>query len=123
MVRPQDFSINKLQWRWILLMALRDSRRNLSRLFLFVSSIVVGIAVLVSVFSLSENAMKDIDEQAKTLLGADLAVETGSLPNADTQSFLDSLGTERASERNFTSMVYFPKGGGSRLVQVRAIAG
>jgi putative ABC transport system permease protein len=123
MIRPPEFSTDRLRWRWLLLMAIRDSRRNLSRLFLFISSIVVGIAVLVSVFSLSENAMKDIDEQAKSLLGADLAVETGSLPNAATQSFLDSLGSDRASERNFTSMVYFPKGGGSRLVQVRAVTG
>jgi putative ABC transport system permease protein len=123
MLRPPEFSRNKLQLRWVLLMALRDSRRNLSRLFLFVSSIILGIAVLVSVFSLSENAMKDIDEQAKTLLGADLAVETGSLPDAATQSFLDSLGNDRASERNFTSMVYFMKAEGSRLVQVRAVNG
>ena len=123
MFQPPDFFKNRLKFRWILLMALRDSRRNMSRLFLFVSSIVLGVAVLVSVFSLSENAMKDIDEQAKTLLGADLAIETGSLPNAETQSFLDSLGSERASERNFTSMVYFLKGEGSRLIQVRAVMG
>jgi len=114
---------NGLNWPWLLNMAWRDSRRNLPRLFLFISSIVLGIAALVAVFSLSENARKDIDEQAKTLVGADLAIETGRKPEASTQSLLDSLGTEKASERNFASMIYFPKNQGSRLVQVRALEG
>ena len=112
-----------LNWPWLLIMAWRDSRRNLPRLFLFISSIVLGIAALVAIFSLSENARKDIDDQAKTLVGADLAIETGIKPTPSAQSFLDSLGTEKASERSFASMIYFPKNQGSRLVQVRALEG
>jgi putative ABC transport system permease protein len=50
---------------WILKMALRDFRKNLSRLLLFVSSIVVGIAALVAISSFGENLVKDIDNQAK----------------------------------------------------------
>jgi putative ABC transport system permease protein len=60
---------------WILKMALRDFRKNLSRLLLFVSSIVVGIAALVAISSFGENLVKDIDNQAKELLGADLVLE------------------------------------------------
>lgn len=112
-----------VNWRWLFVMAWRDSRRNLPRLFLFVSSIVLGIAVLVAIFSLSENAQKDIDEQAKTLVGADLAIETGRKPEPSVQSFLDSLGSEKATERSFASMIYFPKNQGSRLIQVRALEG
>jgi putative ABC transport system permease protein len=113
----------RLNWPWLFIMAWRDSRRNLPRLFLFISSIVLGIAALVAIFSLSENAQKDIDNQAKTLVGADLAIETGRKPEPSAQSHLDSLGIEKASERSFASMIYFPKNQGSRLVQVRALKG
>ena len=61
---------------WITKMALRDVRKNLSRLLLFVSSIVVGIAALVAISSFGENLTKDIDNQAQELLGADLVLET-----------------------------------------------
>jgi len=51
---------------WILKMAGRDFRKNLSRLLLFVSSIVVGIAALVAISSFGENLVKDIDNQARS---------------------------------------------------------
>jgi len=104
-------------------MAWRDSRRNWSRLFLFISSIILGIAALVAIFSLGENARKDIDNQAKTLVGADLVITSYRPVSAQTSSWLDSLGDERSRERSFASMIYFTKNQGSRLVQVRALAG
>lgn len=55
---------------WISKMALRDFRKNISRLLLFVSSIVVGIAALVAISSFGENLTKDINNQAQELLGA-----------------------------------------------------
>ena len=105
---------------WILKMALRDFRKNLSRLLLFVSSIVVGIAALVAISSFGENLVKDIDNQAKELLGADLVLENNK-PLGDIG--LDSLAVETASEVTFASMVAFPKSDASRLTQVRALEG
>ena len=105
---------------WILKMALRDFRKNLSRLLLFVSSIVVGIAALVAISSFGENLVKDIDNQAKELLGADLVLENNK-PLGD--QALDSVAVEMASEVNFASMVAFPETGASRLTQVRALEG
>lgn len=105
---------------WILKMALRDFRKNLSRLLLFVSSIVVGIAALVAISSFGENLTKDIDNQAKELLGADLVLENNK-PIGDQP--VDSLASEMASEVNFASMVAFPSTGASRLTQVRALEG
>ncbi|MEL6923526.1 MAG: hypothetical protein AAFO94_05710, partial [Bacteroidota bacterium] len=73
-------------------MAWRDSRRNRSRLLLFISSIVLGIAALVAINSFGENLQKDINGEAKTLLGADLVIE-GTHPAADsTQLLFDSIG-------------------------------
>ena len=66
---------------WIFKMAGRDFRKNLSRLLLFVSSIVVGIAALVAISSFGENLVRDIDDQAKELLGADLVLENNHQQN------------------------------------------
>ena len=110
-------------FRWILTMAWRDARNNKSRLFLFVSSIILGIAALVAVYSFRDNLQKDIDEQAKVLTGADLIIDSRKPLNAGTQQILDTVGFERASERSFASMLYFLKNAGSRLVQVKALEG
>ncbi|HCH45242.1 MULTISPECIES: FtsX-like permease family protein [unclassified Algoriphagus] len=105
---------------WIIKMAFRDFRKNISRLLLFVSSIVVGIAALVAISSFGENLTQDIDNQAKELLGADLVLEN-SKPIGDQP--IDSIATQTASEVNFASMVAFPQTGASRLTQVRALEG
>jgi len=107
-------------FNWIFRMAMRDFRKNLSRLLLFVSSIVVGIAALVAISSFGENLVKDIDNQAKELLGADLVLENNK-PLGD--QALDSMAVAMASEVNFASMVAFPKKDASRLTQVRALEG
>lgn len=108
---------------WLLTMAWRDARNNKSRLFLFVSSIILGIAALVAVYSFRDNLQKDIDEQAKLLTGADLIIESRRPVKAKAQQMLDTLGAERASERSFASMLYFLKNSESRLVQVKALSG
>jgi putative ABC transport system permease protein len=113
----------KLNIPWLFEMAWRDSRRNRSRLFLFVSSIIFGIAALVAIYSFGFNLKKDIDNQAATLIGADLSI-TGNKPvEASLQPLIDSLGDRRSQERSFASMIYFPKSKGTRLVQVRALQG
>ena len=115
-----------MNWSWIFKMAWRDSRKNRSRLFLFISSIILGIASLVAIQSFNENLSRNIDEQAAQLLGADLELETNRKPNEETQQFLDSiagLSIHQAHEQEFMSMVLFPKAEGSRLIQVRAITG
>jgi putative ABC transport system permease protein len=106
---------------WLLLMAWRDARKSKSRLFLFISSIILGIAALVAINSFSINLKKDIDGQAKELLGADL--EISSNKEEFNYDFLDTLDTEVAFENSFASMVYFPKNQSSRLVDVRALGG
>jgi putative ABC transport system permease protein len=57
-------------------MAWRDSRRNRSRLLLFVSSIILGIAAMVAIYSLGDNMSYEIDRQAASLLGADLEISS-----------------------------------------------
>jgi putative ABC transport system permease protein len=108
---------------WLFKMAWRDSRRNRSRLFLFVSSIILGIAALVAIYSFGYNLRDDIDNQAKTLLGADLAISSNQAPTPSVQKMLDSLSGNRSQERNFASMLTFQRTGDTRLVQIRALSG
>lgn len=112
-----------INFRWLLLMAWRDSRRNRSRLFLFISSIILGIAALVAIYSFEYNLRQDMDGQAKSLLGADLVIETNRTVKNEALPMLMSLGDELSEERTFASMIYFPKSQGTRLVNVRALKG
>ncbi|RYD80990.1 MAG: ABC transporter permease, partial [Sphingobacteriales bacterium] len=118
LVPKQNISIS-----WLFKMAWRDSRKNRSRLLLFISSIVLGIAALVAVYSFKDNLQNDIDRQAKELTGADLIVESRKTVSKQTQKMLKTMGDDRATESTFASMVYFVKGGGSRLVQMKALQG
>ena len=112
-----------LNLRWTLLMAWRDSRRNRSRLLLFISSIILGIAALVAIYSLSNVLQKEIDKQAASLLGADLEL-SGSKPlRSALGKMIDTLGDRRSEQRSFSSMIYFPKNGATRLTEVKALGG
>lgn len=104
-------------------MAWRDSRKNRSRLFLFISSIILGIAALVAVYSFRDNLQRDIDNQAKELTGADLVIDGRKQVSPSAVAMLDTLGDQRSKEKSFASMIYFQKGGGNRLIQVRALEG
>lgn len=113
----------KINFPWILNMAWRDSRRNRGRLLLFISSIIIGIAALVAIFSLEDNVRRDIDNQAKSLVGADLVVDNNRPADTAIAKLIDSLGEERSTQCSFASMVYFKKSGGTRLVEVLALEG
>jgi putative ABC transport system permease protein len=125
----ESFKFNKksqpvLRARWIWKLAYKDARKNFGRLFLFVSSIIIGIAALVAIDSFNQNLQNDINNQSKELLGADLEIDSRRQEWDETfLASLDSLNAEIASDARFASMVYFPKNNGTRLIQVIAIDG
>ena len=120
----EDFSFKrKINLAWLFRMALRDSRRNRSRLLLFISSIVFGIGALVAIYSFRYNIQNDINQQAATLIGADLTISGNKQPEDKLQKVLDKLGDDRSQERSFPSMVLFRKTFSTRLVQVKALEG
>lgn len=107
--------------RWALRMAWRDSRRHRGRLLLFMSTIVLGTAALVAIQSLAISLRLSVDEQSKTLLGADLVLEGSQTIPKGLQSIADSLQGTRAREAGFASMVVFTGKGTTRLAQARAL--
>jgi putative ABC transport system permease protein len=113
----------KINVPWLFEMAWRDSRRNRSKLMLFISAIIFGIAALVAIYSFRYNLQNDINAQAATLIGADLEISGAKPADASIKTLLDSLGDHKSEQRTFVSMIYFPKSMGTRLVQVRALQG
>ncbi len=104
-------------------MAVRDSRGSRRKLLLFVSSMILGVAALVAISSFGGNLEKAVDEEAKTLLGADLSIESRSSWTPAIEALVDSIGGDRSYRVSFSSMVYFPKNGGTRLSTIRALEG
>lgn len=103
-------------------MAWRDSRGSRKRLLLFASCISVGVAALVAIGSLKESLRVAIDEQARTLLGADFVVQSRQPLKPKEETVAKNLARRAAREIRFASMAQFPDAGGNtRLVQVRAV--
>lgn len=109
--------LESFTWR----MAWRDSRSSRRKLLLFSSSIVIGIAALVAINSFGQNLRRNIDVQAKALLGADLVITARDPFTPEMEELFKDIGGEQAREVIFSSMVVFPKTQGTRLVQVRAL--
>ncbi|MEM0965232.1 MAG: FtsX-like permease family protein [Verrucomicrobiota bacterium] len=111
------------EWKFAARTAWRESRRQRSRLLLCALSIVFGVAALVAVDSFSENIEAELDQEAKTLLGADLQITSRTAFTEETEKILAAIGGDQSREIRFASMAFFPKTERSRLIQVRALGG
>ena len=105
-------------------MAWRDTRASRGRLLLFSLAIVLGVAALVAVGGFRDNLTRAIAEQTKTLLGADLVINSRTALAPEAEKFIASLGGEQSREITFSSMLVVPGDHpATRLVQVRALEG
>ena len=110
--------------RWVWLMAWRDARHNFSRLFLFMTSLITGIAAVVSLDSLNHSLQNDIDRNAKELLGADLVINSDKRFNKEAQEAFAYSGLQQASEADMASMILFYNSNNqSRLIRLVALSG
>lgn len=103
--------------------AIRDSRKNRAKLALFMSSIVLGVAALVAINSFNYNLRNEIDREAATLLGADLAATSNKVADPEILKILDSLPGERAREMEMLSMSYIPRTDETQFVRIKALQG
>ena len=108
---------------WVWRMAWRDARHNFSRLFLFMSSVIAGIAAVVALDSINTALQYDIDTNAKELLGADLVINGERKFSGDLQQHFDSLQLPQASQADMASMVLFLHNHQSRLIRLVALKG
>ena len=78
---------------------------------------------MVAIGSFGKNLSVALEEQSKSLLGADLQVRSRQEFSAEQRELLDSLGVKRSYQVSFASMISFPTVEGTRLVQTRVIDG
>ncbi len=116
-------STSKATTAWLFKMAWRDGKASGKRLLLFIASIVLGIAAVVSIQSFSTNLENNIALQSKELMGADYLIDSNQPPNERVEAIIDSLGGADGQEVSFASMAAFPKSGASKLVRIRGIKG
>ena len=119
--------------RFVLRMAWRESRAGRRRLWLLTGAVTAGVAALVAINSFTQNLRTSVAEQARALLGADLAISSRATFTPRIEALLDSLiapdsaarrpAGRRALQVTFAGMAYVPRTAGVRLVQVRAIDG
>ena len=108
---------------WVWRLALRDARRGLRPLLLSMSSVILAVASVVAAFSFRDNLQSSIRIQSKTLLGADLSLDSRETFTPEDEALFRSIGGDQSRQIGFSSMAYFSRTGDSRLVQVRAISG
>jgi putative ABC transport system permease protein len=113
----------KADFSWLFKMAWRDGKASGKKLMLFMASIVLGIAAVVSIQSFGENLKDNISLQSKALMGADYKIDSDKLPNERVMQIMDSLGGAEAREIKFASMAAFPQSEATKLMQVRGIEG
>jgi putative ABC transport system permease protein len=111
--------------RQLLGLAWRESRTARRRLLLYMSSISLGVAALVAIDSFASNTQRSVREQARALLGGDVAISTRLQTYPEPVIYaLDSLkreGIGLAQVSTFASMALVQRTGGTRLSQVRAV--
>ena len=114
---------SKPGYAWLFKMAWRDGKASARKLSLFMASIILGIAAVVSIQSFGENLKNNIALQSKSLMGADYKIDTDKEPNERVLAIIDSLGGVDAREIAFPSMAAFPETGATKFVQIRGIEG
>jgi len=107
-------------------LALRESRHGARRVGVYMASITLGVAALVSIHSFRDDVARSVQEKADVLMGANARLEA-SRPFPDSVGrIVDSLraeGVETAQVTTALSMVLAPGSGDVRLLQVQALAG
>lgn len=107
-----------------LVMAWRESRGSRRRLALYLGAVSLGVAALVAINSFRADVTASVHAQARTLLGADLALRSRSPFPDSVEAVFDSLrasGVPIARVTSFASMALAVRSGRTRLVDVRAV--
>ena len=105
-------------------LAWKESRSARRRLLLYMSSISLGVASLVAIDSFASNTQRSVREQARTLLGGDIALSTRTtFPRAvaDSMRALERQGARTAEVTTFASMALVQRTGATRLAQIRGV--
>jgi putative ABC transport system permease protein len=105
-------------------LALRELRHGLRRVGMYMGSITLGVAALVSIHSFRDDVVRAVQEEADVLMGANARLADDAPYPPGVLSVLDSLegaGVGIARVTTATTMVFAPRSDLVRLMQVRGI--
>jgi putative ABC transport system permease protein len=107
----------RLAWRF----ALRDLRGGVSRLWIVVACLALGVAVIAGVGTLREATQRGLDQDGRLLLGGDLAIESGAQPFPDAlRTWLHARGARTSDAVTMRAMMVAPSGE-RQLVSLKAV--
>lgn len=101
-------------------MAWRDGRRQKRRLMLMLAALVSGVAAMVLLDLLNSGFEREINNNARELLGADMVINASRIPEPELQQVFDSLPYPKAQEADMASMVMFMRDRSVRLIRLVA---
>jgi putative ABC transport system permease protein len=110
--------------RFAVRLALRELRHGLRRVGIYMASITLGVAALVSIHSFRDDVARSVREEADVLMGANARLEDDAPYPPDVLAVLDSLSSEGvgvARVTTATTMVFAPSSDLVRLMQVRGM--
>lgn len=105
-------------------LAWRETRYGLKRVGVYMASITLGVAALVSIHSFREDFARSVQEEADVLMGANARISDDIPLSPEALSIVDSLraaGVRTARVTTASSMILAPASGTVRLLQVRAL--
>ena len=122
---------------FVLRMALREGRAGWRKLLVLTAAVAVGVAALVAIDAFTDNLRDSVRDQARGLLGADLALQSRQPFSPAVVALIDTFAgladstravapferpnvTALARTTEFSAMAYVPRTSGTRLVQVTA---
>lgn len=114
----------RLRLGFALRLALRESRHSIGRVGVYMASITLGVAALVSIHSFRDDFARSVQEEADVLMGANARLSSDVPYAPEVDAVLDSLldaDVPVARVTTVSSMVLAPRSQAVRLLQVRAI--
>ena len=112
--------------RFSAVLAAREARHGLRRVGVYMASITLGVAALVSIHSFRADVARSVQDEAEKLMGANARLSANRAFPDTIDRVLDSLAASGVGTARVTtamSMVAAPTSGGVRLLQVQGIAG
>ncbi len=110
------FQLARLAWR--------ESRTTRRKLFLYMSTIAVGVAALVSIDSFARNVTRSVREQSRAVMGGDVQLSSRRPFGKESEHLMDSLhtaGVPNVRLTTFPSMAVLPRNGDTRLSQIYGV--
>ncbi len=111
---------------YVVRLALRELRASRRRVGVYMGSITLGVAALVSINSFRVNVASSIHGQSRMLLGADLELRARQPFPSPVRAVIDSVareGTPVSEITSLASMALALRSGLTRLVDIRAVRG